>query len=276
MAYSFLQFIPRERQSLDVEGPGPTTEHLVAQAVRAEMLWTERKRQLRCAMGAHVGQCEIGMLGAGSSKGDGPRRQTARRGGGMPMGMTSGVNRLNKSMRDGAGDGIVKRLTLPQASVNSSAGNVIALDATSTAALCTSASEWASFAARYQQFRVRGVRVILEPIWPGAGNVVASTAFNHSALYVGDFIGVAAPASPTQLLSDEGAVVTNTSKRVDFTVDWARNPNAKLWNPTSAALPAPNGFGIAFASNPASATLQASTGYYSKTLEWIVEFRGSQ
>jgi len=193
----------------------------------------------------------------------------------MQRGQT-GASRHNNSNRGEAGDILVKKLTLPAGQVSSTAGGVIATNSGATAAAVQSlpASEWASFAARYQQFRVRSVTLVLEPRFPGAGNPVV-TVGSHGALYVSDYIGSSVPANAVQILSDEGSLVTNTAKRVKFTVDWARNPNAKLWNPTSAALPVANSFGIAFAS-PSFATLVASTAYYDETVEWVVEFRGSQ
>lgn len=180
--------------------------------------------------------------------------------------------------RDGAGDVLVKRLTLQGGQIFSTAGNVIAVNATNlTAANVQSvpATEWASFAARYQQFRVRSVRVIMEPTYPGSGTPVAASV-SHGTFYVGDFIGSAVPTTAAQVLSDEGVHIYCTSQRVDYMVDWTRNPNAKLWNPTSAALPVANSYGIAYASNSAATCLAASTTFYSYTVEWIVEFRGAQ
>jgi len=175
----------------------------------------------------------------------------------------------------GEGDIVTKRMTLPGPFLSSNGANVIPVT-TFTAAQVQSApaSEWASFAARYQQFRVEFVRLILEPVF------VSSAAPNnadlgHGSLYVADYIGTAAPGSPAQVLSDEGAIVTSTARRLDARTTWRRNPNAKLWNPTGAALPVANSFGIAVATSPALA-LEATTTYYTVTQEWLVQFRGSQ
>lgn len=187
----------------------------------------------------------------------------------------TGKARRNKATR-GDGDIISKRMTLPGGQIASTAGGIIAFGVTATAAFVQSvpASEWASFAARYQQFRVRSLTLILEPRFPASGTPITAVG-SHGALYVADFIGASVPASAAQLLSDEAAVVTNTSKKVVFTVDWMRNPNARLWNPTGAALPVANSYGIALAGNPAS-TLAVSTAFYDSTIMWEVEFRGSQ
>jgi len=176
----------------------------------------------------------------------------------------------------GDGDVVTKRMTYPGGFISSNGANVIVVTTVATAADVQSlpASEWASFAARYQQYRVKSVRAILEPLYPGS-STPTNASTGHNALYVADYIGTAAPGTAAQVLSDEGAVVINTSRKVDFKTTWARNPNARLWNPTSAALPAANSYAIAVASNTALA-LVASTDYFTVTMEWEVEFRGSQ
>lgn len=193
----------------------------------------------------------------------------------------SGDPRLaNRANKMGDGDMITKRLTLPLGTVVSTAGGVIAVDTTTdtTQVQTAPASEWASFAARYQQYRVRAVTLILTPAYPASGSPVAGVSPQgaHSALYVGDFIGTSVPASAAQILSDEGSVVLSTCKDVRYTVTWARNPNAKLWAPTTGAVPAANSYGVAFASNATAGTLAISAAYYTRTIVWDVEFRGSQ
>jgi len=193
----------------------------------------------------------------------------------MQRGKRGDGNRQNKPFGDS--DIIVKRLTIPGSVISSSAGGVIVVTILAQASQVQSlpASEWASFAARYQQFRVRSVRVIAEPVFPGSGTPIAAATTGHSTLYVSDFIGSSNPGTAAQVLSDEGAVILSTSKRVDFMTTWARNPNAKLWNPTGAALPVANGFSIVAATN-STAALVASASYYTTSLVWEVEFRGSQ
>jgi hypothetical protein len=192
----------------------------------------------------------------------------------MKRGQRGNANRHNKMQRDG--DILVKKLTLPTTSLSTTAGGIIAVKTFDASLVETvPASEWASFAARYQQYRVRSVQMILEPRYPFTTAAPSGGGSGHGALYVGDYIGTATPTSAAQILSDEGSLVTNTCRRVVFTVDWARNPNAKLWNPTSAALPTSNTYGIAVSSS-ANSVMSASTAFFDVQLEWIVEFRGSQ
>jgi hypothetical protein len=175
----------------------------------------------------------------------------------------------------GAGDIIVKRFTNGSV-ISTNASGFIALTTTWKASLVQSqpASEWASFAARYQQYRVRQLKVIGDP-------AVVVNFYNGSAvesigqIWLGGFIGASAPTSAVQVLSDERSLVQSASKRFVFTVTWKDNPNAKLWNPTSAAVPTANDYGIAIASNT-NVSMLASQEVYSLTFLWDVELRGSQ
>jgi hypothetical protein len=173
---------------------------------------------------------------------------------------------------------ISKSFTLPSQSVATTAGNVIAVTTSVKASQVQSgpATEWASFAARYQQYRVKAVRVRMTPVYPVSGPPVASGQTGHSQLYVGDYIGSSVPTTAAQVLSDERAIVVSTFKAFTYTVTSKRNPNALLWNPTTAAVPSANDFGIAWASSTVAALLCASTIYYAYDVEWVVEFRGSQ
>jgi len=172
---------------------------------------------------------------------------------------------------ENAGDQIVKRFTLPGQTLATGAGTTIAVTAfTSAAVQSEPASEWASFAARYQQYRVKAIRVTGKAI-----NPVQTATTLHSSLYRGDYIGTAVPGSSTQVLSDENVKEVCTCKDFKDIVTWVRNPNAKLWNPTSAAVPAANQFAWVCAT-PTLPALTTALTYYAVSVEWEVEFRGSQ
>jgi hypothetical protein len=185
--------------------------------------------------------------------------------------------RKNKSFKpfsmamSNAGDSIIKRLTLPALTLATGAGTSIPVtEYKSGDVQSVSASEWASFAARYQQFRVRAIRIRGKATQPVQLATVA-----HSVLYMGDYIGSAAPASSTQVFSDENVKEIATYKDFVYVATWSRNPNAKLWNPTASTPASANMFSIAVAS-PATPPLTTATTYYAVTEEWEVEFRGSQ
>jgi hypothetical protein len=178
------------------------------------------------------------------------------------------------------GDIIVKRLTFPGTVLSTGGSTIIPVTSvTSSQVQSAPATEWASFSARYQQYRVRAIRVKGKAINPvqsydfAAGSQVL--ALSHSVLYRGDYLGIAVPANSSQLLSDELVKENTTNKDFSDTVNWKRNPNAMLWNPTSAAIPAANQYSWVCAS-PATPPLTTATTYYALILEWEVEFRGSQ
>jgi hypothetical protein len=172
------------------------------------------------------------------------------------------------------GDLITKRLTHNDSYSTTNA--VLTLQTISTSNVESDpATEWSSFAARYQQYRVKALSVTVYMLDPVG---YAATPFVFS-----DYIGTATPSSATQILSDERSVIRapggqQGSTMFVYETDWSRNPNAKLWNPTSAAVPSANVYGIAFASHPlASATTGGSAVlHFITTTAWLVEFRGSQ
>jgi hypothetical protein len=170
-----------------------------------------------------------------------------------------------------AGDQIVKRFTFGGGVFATGAGTtLIVTSVTSALVQSAPATEWASFAARYQQYRVRAIKVTGKAI-----NPVETATITHGLLYRGDYIGSATPASAVQVLSDEKVKVVTTNKDFTDIVTWQRNPNAQLWNPTSAAIPVANQFAWVSAT-PALPALTTATTYYGVVFEWEVEFRGSQ
>jgi hypothetical protein len=170
----------------------------------------------------------------------------------------------------GLGDTISKRFTYPS-TLSTGAGVVFPVTSYTTSSVqAIPATEWSSFAARYQQYRVRGMRLLAKARFP-----VNTSTIGHSIVYIADYIGSAIPGSASQVLSDEGVKVHASCTDWSYGVSWSRNPNAKLWNPTSTSIPVANQFGIVFASS-AAAALTTATTYYDFVVEWDVEFRGSQ
>jgi len=188
----------------------------------------------------------------------------------------SGRSRQNKAKVgafsiDKAGDQVVKRMSVQLGPYATGAGTTLpVLSVASGYVQQAPASEWASFAARYQQYRVRAIRVTGKATQP-----VQTAAISHSALYRGDYIGSAAPTTSAQVLSDENVKIVDTHTDFADIVTWRRNPNAMLWNPTSAVIPSANEFSWVAASI-STPPLTTATTYYAVSIEWEVEFRGSQ
>jgi len=169
----------------------------------------------------------------------------------------------------GAGDTIIKMMSFPEAGFTASAGGAIVVTSVDTTAVqSTPATEWASFAARYQQYRVRSVMLKFTP-----ANVSTFTGVGCGRIFVADYIGTSVPATAAQVLSDERSRIHDNMKEWTFVTTHVRNPNADLWNPTSAIIPAANSYAIVLAS-PADYGATQAIGFL--TVRWMVELRGSQ
>jgi hypothetical protein len=105
---------------------------------------------------------------------------------------------------------------------------------------------------------------------------LSGNTFLLTTMYFADFIGTSLPTSAAQVLSDERCRIVSIGDKVVITSTWLRNPNAKLWAPTSAAVPAANSYGVAFASATNAGILTALADYYTITVLFDVELRGSQ
>jgi hypothetical protein len=170
-----------------------------------------------------------------------------------------------------AGDVIQKRITFTTSGASTGAGTSIPITSLSSDLARTSGVEFSSFAARYQEFRVAGMKVTFVPRYNVSD---LSGASPLGCLLVGDFIAGNTPASAAQLLSDERSVVHTTGNMFVYSVSWAGNPNAKLWSATNVAIPTPNLFSVVYGST--NSTLLGATVYHTLIVEWLVEFRGSQ
>jgi hypothetical protein len=169
----------------------------------------------------------------------------------------------------GDGDVINKRMTFFQQITATGGGLIPVAGISSDTVRSNPASEWTSFAARYQAFRVRGMKTTFIARHPTQDTV----ATVHGSLYVADTLVSNTPGSSAQILSDEGSRVYPTHKSFTYVANWARNPNSKLWNPTSAAIPAANQLAIFYGSPD---TLAASVSYFDVIIEYDIELRGSQ
>jgi hypothetical protein len=199
-----------------------------------------------------------------------PRLNNKRMKGGRKRNRQNNSSRAG-SFRSNAGDIVVKRLTQPAQTLATGAGTVIPVTAVSSSQVQSApATEWTSFAARYQQYRVRAIRIIGKATQP-----VQLAALAHGSLYRGDALGASTPSTSAQVLSDENVRENATYKDFVHVVTWQRNPNAKLWAPTGAAIPSQNTYSWVCAS-AVTPSLTTATTYYAYSVEWEVEFRGSQ
>jgi hypothetical protein len=173
------------------------------------------------------------------------------------------------------GDIFYKRLTTSGTITSSGVGTIALATPSNSLVQSAPATEWASFAARYQQYRVKVFKVTLIPRYT-ENYVNGVVVVPNQLMAIADYIGVSAPTTFAQLLSDERVEIHSTASQIRKSVSWARNPNAQLWNPTNAAIPAANTMGICFASSTTTPQLPVGTVYFDYLYEFFVEFRGSQ
>jgi len=118
-------------------------------------------------------------------------------------------------------------------------GTVIGLAFSSSGV--SSATEFASMAARYQEYRVLAVRVKWRPHYsqqsdPDSGLPMCAV-----------FTAASAPTTVLAFAASDGFEVSKAfSKAMDRTVTWSMNPNAKLWCDRGSSIPSANAFGVAF------------------------------
>jgi hypothetical protein len=189
------------------------------------------------------------------------------------------ISRIPKTIstrRSSATDIDERVLTGPYGVISSTAGGIIAPTAVSSGFVFTNGTEFASYAARYSEYRIRAMRMYFMACHPT--NVpTATTTADHGAIFVGQSEQGPVVGSGQQVMSLFRRRVISTSKSFIAHADWSRNPNAQLWNAVGAIVVAANNFSIqwgtpAFANN----AIVASTDYYSCFLEWDVQFRGQQ
>jgi len=155
----------------------------------------------------------------------------------------------------------------------SAAGLVTPVYISSGFVFSSPAQEWATLSARYQQYRVKWVRVHFIATHP-ATVPTATVGGDHGMLLVGENEENVAATSGSFVMANHGRMVVPTYRSFIKKVTWANNSDAKLWNSTAAAIPVANSFGVQYGMPTFAANaVIASTTYYSIAVEWCVEFR---
>lgn len=190
---------------------------------------------------------------------------------------TSAIVRIPRtiSTRRSAAPDIDERIcTGPYGVITSTAGGVIAPTAVSSGFVFTNGTEFASYAARYSEYRIKAMRMHFMACHP-AQVPTATITGDHGAIFVGQSEQGPVVGSGQQVMSLFRRKVHSTSKSFVAYADWSRNENAKLWNAVAAIVPAANNFSIQWGTPTfANNAIVASTDYFSCFLEWDVQFRG--
>jgi hypothetical protein len=167
----------------------------------------------------------------------------------------------------------VKRMTVGSQVLTTSAFGIIGVTTNLQSDQCSQfpSTEWASYAARYDQYRVRKMTLYFKPTL--VSTVPATNLL--SVMYFSDFISTSIPTSAAQIIADSHFQQFSTGKEFQFTTTWDRNPNAKLWSPTSAAIPALSRYGVAFCSHTNVNLMPINTIIYCYLMEFEVELKDS-
>lgn len=161
--------------------------------------------------------------------------------------------------------------------ISTSAAGYIPLQKIETNSVATW-SDFASIASRFSEYRVKALRVRWYPLVnnsPAATNTytvvpppspIIGAVYNNASGY----------GSANTLLQGAENQLWEVGRKVDKSVDWSGNPDAKLWTETTTQIPFAQSFGIQLqdtAIGPASAV---STVYFRFIYQAEVEFRLSQ
>jgi hypothetical protein len=178
----------------------------------------------------------------------------------------------------GVHDILCKRMTVGSQVLTTSAFGIIPVTTNLQSDQCSQfpSTEWASYAARFQQYRVRRMRLHFDPCL-NVNSVAGVASLNLlSVLYFSDFDSTSIPTSAAQIIADAKFRKYSTCKSFTFTSNAERNPNAKLWSPTNAAIPALSRFGIAFCSHTNVNLLPINTIIYTYLMDFEVELQHPQ
>lgn len=178
---------------------------------------------------------------------------------------------LSRASRSLDGSSIVKRMTFTT-TVTSGAGGTFGLLLTSNAVKTLPATEWSSFAVRYNDFRVLKLKVSYTPYRLVNTQNAGTALFSAGAGYIArDPSGSAAGGSRAVVLALEG------SKSISLLRPWkmtilASQREHLIFSATSIGIAASSLFQlVAYIGG-----LDNTTLYGEVTYEWVVELRGAQ
>lgn len=132
----------------------------------------------------------------------------------------------------------------------------------------TSCIEWGSYAARFQEFRVKAVHIRAIPKFPQAYSGVA-----HSVVAWAHQENNTSAITAASILAADGVRVGSTTKAIVLTTTWSENNNAKLWTAIATTLPAANVFGMVIGSPSTASAITTGSTFYNVIDSYDVEFR---
>jgi hypothetical protein len=169
-------------------------------------------------------------------------------------------------------DTVIVKMVFANQVITTTAFGVVNVTTTLQSDQCSQfpSGSWASYAARFGQYRVHSMAMHLYPTLPV--NSTSAAAGQISTMHFSDFIATYIPSTAAGIVGDSSWREFSTGKPITFRANWARNPNAKLWSPTSAAIPIDRRYGIAYCSHTNINLLPVATIIFTYSAEFLVEF----
>lgn len=182
------------------------------------------------------------------------------------------VNRaLSRANRMLEGSSIVKRMTY-QTQVTSSGAGAAIISINSGDVRANPAVEWASFAARYTDYRVLAMKLTYLPRYKTAVNDGTNTLYAAGAgVTWTDPAGSVVVTTVAQGYALESSKLCDGCTRFKVAMR-ATQVEHMMFNSTGVTIPAANNMRLGFVIG----ALDNSTLYGNYFVEWVVELRGSQ
>lgn len=133
-------------------------------------------------------------------------------------------------------------------------------------------SDFTNVSGLYLEYRVRGMKATLMPIF--ATNV-AGVAPSPAMLVTAFFSSGVAAVTFQQALDSSGAKFHSGYRTITAEVDSKGFPDAQLWTPSTSAVTSSESYGIFITDSGVAPASQVSTTYYRLVQEYIVEFRSA-
>jgi len=170
-------------------------------------------------------------------------------------------------------DGLLVKMVLANQTITTSAFGIVNVTTNWQSDQCSQfpSGSWASYAARFGQYRVHAMALHLHPTMNVNAGVIATNLL--STMHISDFISTVIPTTASGIVGDSSWREISTAKPIHFRTTWERNTNAKLWSPTNAAIPIDRRFGIAFCSHTNVNLLPVNTIIYTLSADFLVEFK---
>jgi len=174
--------------------------------------------------------------------------------------------------RDIGDQKFITRILRSSGVVSSNGGGVILMVTFQSSGVATS-PDWTNFSQEYQQFRVRSIRLKLEPCYPDAYQSGVASTNPAGAIYVARF-WEHVPTTASNIGQESQIKVHTTCRPLTFETNYAGFPNGRLMADTSVGITAANNYGIGLVSIPNSPLIGATSAYFTFVVEWDVEFQG--